>query len=63
MEEKRLTDNQKKRIADIKELWFKELDGLHDVDLDSNSLSNKSNHERRELEKKYLPQIQAIYNE
>lgn len=62
MKEKKLTIDQERRIEEIKAQWFKDLDELEEIDLGGNSLSNYSNHGRRELEKKYAPQIRAIYN-
>ena len=62
MNEKKLSDSQKRRIEEIKKEWFSQVDKI-EHNLEKHTFSQASNAEYIRLEKKYLPQIKKILKE
>ena len=62
MNEKGLSEEQKQRIMAIEKEWMEEVAKIPESDT-KNWPNIKANQPYRELEKKYLAKIKAIYNE
>lgn len=62
MSEKGLSEDQKQRIKAIEKEWMKEVAKIPESDA-KDWPDIKANRPYRELEKKYLAKIEAIYNE
>lgn len=61
--DKKLSDDQIRRIEKLEEQWFQELDELPPLNLEPNQLCHASNKPRIDLHRKYETLIREIINE
>lgn len=58
-----MTEDQKRRIDEIKKKWAQEVEMIQDIEPRFNGFDGLVNRPYRELELKYMPMIQKILDE